>query len=107
MKKLILISIFYTFSFSYMIGGNLTFVYSSHNCGSKPYKPVKPYSFNSQWEVDNYNNEMANYYDEVKRYVDCIKEYIENAEIDKENIDEKINEAVDDANEVIREAKGY
>ena len=91
MKKLILISIFYTFSFSYMIGGNLTFGYSSHNCGIKPSKPLKPYSFNSQWEIDDYKMRMNNYYSEVEDYVNCIKNYIENAKIDKQNIDEKID----------------
>ena len=34
------------------------------------FKPIKPYKFNSQWEVDSFNNDVA-------RYKQCIKLFVE------------------------------
>ncbi len=33
-------------------------------------KPIKPYEFTSQWELDSFN-------DDVQRYKQCIQEFIE------------------------------
>ena len=38
----------------------------SHSC----YKPIKPYQFNSQWEVDSYNND-------VETYKNCIQDFVD------------------------------
>ena len=47
----------------------------SHSC-YKPTKPYKPYSFSSQWEVDNYNNEIESFADEVDTYKRCINNFV-------------------------------
>lgn len=64
----------------------------------KPYdKPRKPYSFNNQWEVDQYNREVTRYNDELQQYKHCVVEYLENAENDILRIREAMEEAVADA----------
>ena len=76
-------------AFSYVLGSsNLgLFGYPDHDC----YKPFKPYSFETQYEVDNYNME-------VEIYIDCINEYVEAAQNDINRIVEKANEAISEAN---------
>ena len=79
-------------------GSNLSFTgYPSHDC-MKPTKPYKPYSFNSQWEVDSYNSEVESYNFELQQYLSCIDEYVENANNDIKRIKEKAQEAIDEAN---------
>jgi hypothetical protein len=80
-------------------GSNLDFLgYPSHQC-SPPYsKPFKPYSFNSQYEIDTYNMEVEDYNSQLETYRSCIREYVENAKSDIERIREKANEAVEEAN---------
>ena len=74
------------------------FGYPQHNC-SPPYsKPYKPYSFDSQWEVDNYNAEVEAYNYEIGIYFDCINEYLEAANNDIKRISERMDEAIDEAN---------
>ncbi len=69
-------------------GSNLgMFGYSSHDCS----KPYRPYQFNSQYEVDDYNNE-------VNYYINCIEEYLDNAKNDILRIQNKMNDAIDEAN---------
>lgn len=48
----------------------------SHSC-YKPTKPYKPYSFSSQWDVDNYNNELDTFADEVDIYKRCINDFVD------------------------------
>ena len=80
--------------FSSNIAG--AFVFGSSNLGMFGYpdhtctKPFKPYSFDSQYEVDNYNLE-------VQMYVDCINDYVEAARNDIDRIVEKANQAVSEA----------
>ena len=80
-------------------GSNLgLFGYPSHTY-SPPYsKPYKPYSFSSQWEIDQYNSEVENYNYEMRSYRDCIREYVDNAKNDIKRIKEKANEAISEAN---------
>lgn len=79
-------------------GSNLDFSgYPSHDC-IKPTKPTKPYSFDSQWEVDSYNSEVDFYNSQLQQYLNCINEYIENANNDIKIIKEKAQEAIDEAN---------
>jgi hypothetical protein len=78
-------------------GSNLGYGgYPSHDC-IKPTKPFKPYSFNSQWEVDSYNSRADLYNSQLSQYVSCIDEYIENANNDIKRIKEKAQEAIDEA----------
>ncbi|NCC19267.1 MAG: hypothetical protein EOM29_10050 [Bacteroidia bacterium] len=42
----------------------------------EPTKPFKPYSFNSQWEVDSYNNLIRMYRIEVDDFRNCIQNFI-------------------------------
>lgn len=72
---------------------NLTFEYPEESC-SKPSKPYKPYSLNTQWEIDSYNSQVDLYNMEYQRYIRCVKEYLENAENDIKNIQTKMEEAV-------------
>ena len=71
--------------------------YPSHSC-MKPTKPYKPYSFNSQLEIDSYNTEVEFYNSELEQYLSCIDEYIENVNNDIKRIKEKAQEAIDEAN---------
>lgn len=69
-------------------GSNLDFSgYPKHRCT----KPFRPYEFTSNFEVENYNEQM-------RLYFTCIKSYLSNADYDIE----RIKQATDDA---IREAK--
>jgi len=73
------------------------YVSGGSNLGASRYqsaycnKPYKPFDFTSQWEVDSYNSD-------AKRYIDCIKTYVENANSDIKRIQEKANEAINEAN---------
>jgi hypothetical protein len=75
---------------------NLSFGYPEESC-RKPSKPFKPYSFNSQWEVDAYNNQVDSYNSDYQRYIRCVKEYLESAANDIKTIQQKMDEAVEKA----------
>ena len=80
-------------------GSNLgVFGYPSHECSAPYSKPTKPYSFSSQWEVDQYNSEVENYNYELGESMSCIREYVDNAKNDIERVKEKANEAINEAN---------
>lgn len=83
---------------AYVYGGtNLDFRgYPESNC-MKPMRPVKPYAFNSQWEVDSYNGQVRNFNMQYDMYVDCVKTYLDNASKDIDRIKEKMKSAIDDA----------
>jgi hypothetical protein len=85
-------------AYAYVFGGtNLGFGgYPSHTC-MKPNKPFKPYSFDSQWEIDSYNAEVDAFNSDLQLYSDCIDEYLENANNDIKRIKLKAKEAVDEA----------
>lgn len=59
----------------------------SHSCS----KPYKPYEFNSQWELDNFNNDVENY----KR---CISNFIDEQNEETENHREAASGAIDEWN---------
>jgi hypothetical protein len=71
--------------------------YPSNSC-TKPIKPTRPYTFDSQWEIDSYNREVDRYNSNFRDYIDCIKEYLDNADNDIKRIKEKAQEAIDEAN---------
>ena len=99
-KKLLLTLILISpAGFALVLGGsNLgMFGYDEHSC-TKPFPPSKPYAFNSQWEIDTYNNEVDYYNSERESYVRCIRDYVDNAENDIEIIKEAIESAIDEAN---------
>lgn len=96
---LIILSLFLPFSaYAVIFGGsNLGYSgYPSHSC-TKPIKPIKPYSFDSQWEIDSYNSQVEIYNSQLQLYISCIKEYIENSNNDIKRIKEKVQEAIDEA----------
>ncbi|HEV2563395.1 MAG TPA: hypothetical protein VGT78_14760 [Rhizomicrobium sp.] len=80
-------------------GSNLPlFGYPDHQC-TKPYdKPVKPYEFHDQDEINLYNSEVDEYNSQLERFTACIREYLENANNDIKRIQEKAQDAVDEAN---------
>lgn len=84
---------------AYIYGGsNLGYSgYPPHDC-NKPIKPSKPYSFNSQWEIDSYNSEVESYNSQLQYYISCVEEYTDNANNDMKRIQEKVQEAIDEAN---------
>lgn len=96
--SILLVLLFPLSAYAVVFGGsNLGFGgYPSHDC-SKPTKPFKPYSFNSQWEIDSYNSEVERYNFQLQQYLSCIDEYIENANNDIRRIKEKAQEAIDEA----------
>jgi hypothetical protein len=78
-------------------GSNLGYSgYPSHSC-TKPMKPFKPYSFNSQWEIDSYNSGVNLYNMQLRQYSNCIQEYLENANNDIKRIKEKSQDAINEA----------
>jgi hypothetical protein len=79
-------------------GSNLgPFGYPSHQCNPPYSKPIEPYQFESQWEVDSYNLEVERYNQELEGFIECVREYIENADNDVRRIQEKTDEAIRDA----------
>jgi hypothetical protein len=65
--------------------GNIM-IYPSPSC----YKPSKPYTFSSEWEVENYK-------DKYNQYIDCMQSYIDDAYDDIRNIQNAISDAVREA----------
>lgn len=102
MKRLILSCALITIiplSVSAVVFGGTNFSFSgypSHSC-YKPTKPHKPYSLDSQWEVDNYNSEIESYNNQRQQYVSCINEYVDNAQNDIKRIRESAQGAIDEA----------
>lgn len=99
MKRLIVaVMLAPCFASAYVIGGtNFDFRgYPEPNC-IKPIRPNKPYSFNSQWEVDSYNRQVESFNMQYDMYVDCVKTYLDNASKDIDRIKEKMKSAIDDA----------
>ena len=72
----------------------------SHFC-SKPVKPYKPYSFSSQWEIDNYNNQIDSFYDDVERYKSCIQDFVDEQNNQSNNHINAAQEAIDDWNRFV------
>lgn len=62
-----------------------------HRCST----PVKPYKFTSQWEVDNFN-------DEVDRYKRCIQDFLEEQDDQAQNHMAAKKTAIDDWNRFVR-----
>jgi hypothetical protein len=86
---------------AYVIGpSNLGLLgYSDHDC-SRPYsKPTEPYSFSDQWQIDSYNQEVEEFNAQHESYITCINEYLEAASKDIKRIQEKVEEAIEEANQ--------
>jgi len=78
-------------------GTNLGFGdYPKHSC-SKPNKPYKPYQFTDQWQLDRYNAEVRSYNRDLEVFLSCIDEYLDNSKNDIKRIQEKAQEALNDA----------
>lgn len=63
----------------------------SHSCR----KPYKPFNFNNQWDVDQYN-------DDVRRFKRCIEDFIKEQETEAQNHMDAANQAIEDWNNFIR-----
>lgn len=78
-------------------GSNLgMFGYPDNTC-TKPMPPRKPYAMTDQWQVDSYNRDVDRYNDELRTYQRCLRDYIEYATNDIKRIQEKAQEAIDEA----------
>jgi hypothetical protein len=59
------------------------------------FKPSKPYQFNSQWQVDNWN-------DEVMNYKNCISEFIDEQNGEANKHQEAASAAIDEWNSFVQ-----
>lgn len=57
-------------------------------------KPLKPFQFNNQWEIDSFN-------DEVRRYKGCITDFVEEQEDAIRNHQEAAEDAIDEWNSFV------
>ncbi len=62
----------------------------SHSCS----KPYKPYQFNSQWELDNFN-------DDVQRFKRCISDFVEEQNEAAEKHQQAASDAIDEWNRFV------
>ncbi|CAK2846179.1 hypothetical protein CSB62_25795 [Vibrio splendidus] len=62
----------------------------SHSCS----KPYKPYQFNHQYEVDNFN-------EDVRRYKECINDFVEEQNDAVRKHSNAAEEAIDDWNNFV------
>ena len=58
------------------------------------YQPSKPYQFNSQWELDNFNQE-------VQTYRACISDFVEEQNEAVRNHQQAASDAIDDWNRFV------
>jgi len=63
---------------------------TDHSC----FKPIKPYEFQSQWEVDAFNNEVDN-------YQSCIEQFVSEQEEAVSAHSRAIDEAIDEWNNFV------
>lgn len=83
-----------TFAFAALANPALSFadiVEPSHSCR----KPVKPFRFDSQWE-------RQNFLDDVDRYKGCIKEFVEEQKEAVRAHEQAAEDAVDEWNSFVR-----
>jgi protein tyrosine/serine phosphatase len=57
-------------------------------------KPIKPYEFNSQWEIDNFN-------DDVQRYKNCIQDFVDEQNQAIETHQQAADDAIDEWNRFV------
>lgn len=62
----------------------------SHSCS----KPYKPYQFNSQWELDNFN-------DEVQSFKRCISDFVDEQNEAAQRHQEAASDAIDEWNNFV------
>lgn len=72
----------------------------SHYC-VEPSKPIKPYSFDSQWQLDSYNDEVRNFNYDVETYKSCIDSFISDQEDAIANHQRGIQSAINSWNNFI------
>jgi len=92
-----ILKLVFTFVFLFLNIALADMFSASHGCYS-PTKPYKPYSFNSQWEVDSYNNSIRRYNNEVSDYKNCINDFIEEQNRGIKNHQTATQNAIDDWN---------
>ncbi len=63
----------------------------SHSCS----KPYKPYTFDTQWELDAF-------LEEVEQYKNCIEDFVEEQNEAAENHTDAAEEAISDWNDFVR-----
>jgi hypothetical protein len=59
------------------------------------FKPSKPYQFNSQWEVDNWNDEVSN-------YKSCISDFVDEQNGAAANHQQAASDAIDEWNSFVQ-----
>lgn len=67
----------------------------SYSVSSSCYKPHKPYEFNSQWELDSFNND-------VDRYKECISDFVDEQNRAVRNHQRAASEAIEEWNSYVR-----
>ena len=62
--------------------------------GDSCFKPTKPYKFTSEWEVDNFNND-------VERYKRCISNFVDEQNEAARKHQEAASDAIDEWNRFV------
>ena len=58
------------------------------------FKPSKPYTFSTQWDVDSYNSS-------VRRYKMCVETFIDEQKKEKDQHQQAINDVIDEWNDYV------
>lgn len=72
--------------------------YPDHRCTQPFGKPIKPFRFTEQYQIDAYNSEVRAYNADLDHYLDCVRTYIDDADNDVKRIREKVDDAIREAN---------
>ena len=62
----------------------------SHTCS----KPYKPYQFNTQWELDNFNNQ-------VSAFKSCIQDFVDDQNSEAKKHSQAADDAIDEWNSFV------
>lgn len=78
---------------------NLQKDYPAHQCGERPEPPERPEKFRYRAELDAYNENVNAYNAAMEKYFGCLQSYVNNAASDVRAIREKIQAALEAANQ--------
>ena len=73
--------------------------YPEPQCGERPSPPERPAVFESESQIESYNQQVKAYNTRVESYYACIQTYVDNALQDIARIKAKTRAVVDQANQ--------
>lgn len=68
---------------------------------SKPSKPLKPYAFSNQFEIDSYKLRIEEFINDAERYKRCIQAFVEEQENDANTHKNAANNAIKEWNNFV------